>query len=293
MQVIYKIDKIFVVIYSTIIVLVGLFFTLLAKNLLLIPITLLVLAGYLYFALKRPLRRWKAVRNPFPQQWREYLNRVSRFYRLLNKDRKRHFERDVQIFLSDFPIRGIQNREIDPFLKLTIAAGIAVVLHGRLNWEPPTRDGVLVYPSERFNEDYELGKGDFAGEAPRNGPMIIAEGSLIFGLEHPGSGYNVIYHELAHYFDWEDGQAGGLPINRLPSSVIPYWKEIIHSEWQKAMEGNSVLRPYAGKNEAELFAVATEAFFETPLLLQKHHPELYELLRDFYNVDTVELISSS
>ncbi len=293
MQVIYKIDKIFVVTYSTIIVLVGLFFAFLAKSLLLIPITLLVLAIYLYFALKRSLRRWKAVRNSFPQRWREHLNRISRFYRLLNEDRKRHFERDVQIFLSDFPIRGIQNRDIDPFLKLTIAAGVATVLHGRPNWEPPTRDGVLVYPSERFNENYELGKGDFAGEAPRNGPMIIAEGSLIFSLEHPGSGYNVIYHELAHYFDWEDGQAGGLPINRLPSSVIPYWKKIIHNEWQKAMEGNSVLRPYAGKNEAELFAVATEAFFETPLLLQKHHPELYELLRDFYNVDTAELISSS
>ena len=39
---------------------------------------------------------------------------------------------------------------------------------------------------------------------------------------------------------------------------------------------------YAGTNEAEFFAVATETYFTRPLDLGYEHPELYALLGDFY-----------
>ena len=45
------------------------------------------------------------------------------------------------------------------------------------------------------------------------------------------------------------------------------------------------MRPYGGKNPAEFFAVATEAFFEKPLQMIKNTPDLYELLRKFYGCD--------
>ncbi|HLP44450.1 MAG TPA: zinc-dependent peptidase, partial [Candidatus Kapabacteria bacterium] len=100
--------------------------------------------------------------------------------------------------------------------------------------------------------------------------------SLEESSKNPSDGYNVIYHEMAHYFD----QAG---------ASIP-WRELFAGEWRKASAGRSFLRDYAGINEAELFAVATEAFFEKPWEMKEQSPELYEALKTFFNIDTVKIL---
>ncbi len=52
-----------------------------------------------------------------------------------------------------------------------------------------------------------------------------------------------------------------------------------------------VVRDDAGTNEAELFAVAVEAFFEQPNKLEKRDPELYSMLREYFNQDTAMLFT--
>ena len=47
----------------------------------------------------------------------------------------------------------------------------------------------------------------------------------------------------------------------------------------------TVLRPYAAQSPAEFFAVATETFFERPLLLRERHRALYDQLKAYYNQD--------
>ena len=47
----------------------------------------------------------------------------------------------------------------------------------------------------------------------------------------------------------------------------------------------SVLRLYGATNEAEFFAVATEAYFENAQLMRKLLPDLYGELRAFYGGD--------
>jgi MtfA peptidase len=42
------------------------------------------------------------------------------------------------------------------------------------------------------------------------------------------------------------------------------------------------LDPYASEHEAEFFAVASEAFFESPNALKREFPRLYELFTGFY-----------
>ena len=43
-----------------------------------------------------------------------------------------------------------------------------------------------------------------------------------------------------------------------------------------------MLRSYAASAPAELFAVATEQFFERPARLRARHPELFDALAAFY-----------
>ena len=42
---------------------------------------------------------------------------------------------------------------------------------------------------------------------------------------------------------------------------------------------------YGATNPAEFFAVATETFFEKPRQMEKHHQELFEVLKSYYRID--------
>jgi Mlc titration factor MtfA (ptsG expression regulator) len=59
-----------------------------------------------------------------------------------------------------------------------------------------------------------------------------------------------------------------------------YFKLRDRPPWQSC-----VLRDYGGKNEAEFFAVATEAFFERGAEMSERAPDLYAELRRFYRCD--------
>jgi len=48
------------------------------------------------------------------------------------------------------------------------------------------------------------------------------------------------------------------------------------------------LDAYGATNEAEFFAVATEAFFEQPRMLRRNAPDLYEQLSRYFRVDPAE-----
>jgi Mlc titration factor MtfA (ptsG expression regulator) len=290
MQIIYKIDILFTIIYSLSIFLVGSVFTMAAGNPVFIPVTLLVEMVYLYFALRHPYRRYRALKKPMPQQWRQILNLCSSFYRSLDEQGKQWFERDMLIFLSDFSIESIRRQEVDIKIKLLIASGFAALLYGRPYWEPPIKDGVLVYPGERFSKDYKIGIGNRVGQASVNSPLIVSEESLKHCFRQPGDSHNVVYHELAHYFDLEDGQADGIPAARMLPGKVERWRNIIQKEWEKALEGRSFLGSYAGTNEAETFAVAVEFFFENPQVMAANNPELYDALKDFFNVDTLKIM---
>lgn len=290
MQIIYKIDILFICIYSLLILLIGTAFAIASHSIVFIGIALLLEIIYLFFALKRPYKRYRALRQPTPKEWKQILTRCSSFYRNLDEESKQRFERDIRIFLSNFSVEGLRRQPVDIKMKLLVASGFAALLHGRPDWEPPIKDGVLVYPGERFNRDYQVGKGLLAGLASVNSPLIVTEKSLEQSFKNPDDGFNVIYHELAHYFDMEDGSADGVPSTRMSPEKSLQLKSIIHKEWQKALRGYSFLGTYAGTNEAEAFAVAVEFFFENPYKLKINNPDLYNALKDFFNIDTIKIM---
>jgi Mlc titration factor MtfA (ptsG expression regulator) len=64
------------------------------------------------------------------------------------------------------------------------------------------------------------------------------------------------------------------------------WVEVCTTAYDTVRaEGSPVLRPYAGTNPAEFFAVATEVFFNRPVDLFEYEPALYAELRNFYHQD--------
>jgi Mlc titration factor MtfA (ptsG expression regulator) len=290
MQVFYRIDRTFTWIYTIAIVVMGTATALALENPIILAITAIILGMTLFLNLKTPYQRLKASRAPFPAEWRDFLCKHSPFYNGLSDEERHLFEHNIKLFLHSYPITARQGHQVSPQTSLLVAAGVATVLHGRPNWEPPLADGVLIYPGERFNRDYQSGRGHIAGQASINSPMILTEGALQQSLEHPDDGFNVVIHELAHFFDLEDGVAEGIPYARIGQQRGQRWRTMIQREWQRAARGRSLLREYAGQNEAECFAVASEVFFERPWDLISDHPELYKALKAFYNLDTISIL---
>jgi hypothetical protein len=283
MQIISNLDKVFVAVYALLIPVVGLLVFLISGQALVLLFVPLLLVLYLGATLKKPLRRRRAAGTSLPPAWREFLHSHSAYYRGLDKSAKKTFERDIGLFFSDDNIAAIGGAEVSWQTRLLIGAGVASMLHGRPDWEPPLSDGITVYPGVSFDRNYEVEKGNIAGQAPERGPLLIAEESLKQGFADPRDGHNVLIHELAHFFDREQRKTSSRYPRRAGGASSGSWAGFLTAEWQRHLQHGSILPAYAALNEAEFFAVACEMFFENPRPLQAAHPELYEMLRDFFN----------
>lgn len=124
-----------------------------------------------------------------------------------------------------------------------------------------------------------------SGQAHHRGPVLISWNAARRSLRRPGLGENVVLHEFAHKLDMLDDFLDGTP--PLPDDgARTKWVEVCEMELSRLRRGEpGPLRPYAGTNPAEFFAVATEVFFDRPLALHDDRPELYRVLSEFYGQD--------
>ena len=245
---------------------------------------LVVLAVYLFFAFRKPLRRWRATRNPLPTEARDWLRAHVSMYRKLDAPIRSRFDRDVLIILDEWIFESVNGIKITPEMKVGVAAGAALLLHGRPDWELPHRQSVLFYP-EHFDEDYILGgEGDFDGMAHEQGPVILSTKAMKESWAHGSDGENVVLHELAHLLDYETQFADGVPSLIDPRSTVA-WQALVKKEMQRIEDGRSMLDSYGATEPAEFFAVAVETFFERPDAMAKRHPKLFAALEALFNLD--------
>ena len=124
------------------------------------------------------------------------------------------------------------------------------------------------------------------GHTTARGPVFIAWDAVERDLAAAEPATNVVLHEFAHKLDAHSGVMDGTP--RLhDEEQLRQWIEVCSGELAALRRGESsrVLRPYAATNPSEFFAVATESFFQQPVALQAHKPQLYGVLAGFYGQD--------
>ena len=239
-----------------------------------------VLAISVWIALRQPLRRRRAVQRDAPEL-RAVLDRFWPWIELVDRG---PFERDVKIVLEEWTFEGVDGVDVSLDMKVGVAAGAALLLHGRPEWELPSRQSVIFYP-DRFDADYISEEtGDFDGMAHQQGPIILSSKAIEESWADPYDGSNVVLHELAHLLDYENEFADGVPSLVDPGSTVA-WRELVRKETKRVRMGRSMLRRYAAKNHAEFFAVAVENFFERPQVMEERHPELYAALKALFNLD--------
>ncbi len=196
-------------------------------------------------------------------------------------------------FIAEKQWSGAQGLQLTPRIQVAIALQACLpILHLGLAWYAGWV-GIVVYPGDfviprrMIDEDgvvheYE---DEVMGEAWYGGPVLIS------WFEHPedAEGINVVIHEFAHKLDMKSGDADGLPPMHEGMSR-QRWIEVMSKAFddlqRRVDRGEETpLDPYAAELPTEFFAVASEAFFETPDLLKREYPDVYEQLRLFYRQD--------
>jgi MtfA peptidase len=250
----------------------------------------------LFSWLKRRRRR-QLLAQPFPSEWLDILTSNVAYYHLLADTEQAKLRDDLRVFIAERQWEGCGGLEMTEEIQVTVAAQACLLVLARDIDLFRRVQTILVYPTgyraptqePMGGETYLESESARLGEAHYGGPVILSWDEVLEGGRHPGGGSNLVLHEFAHQLDMLDGSMDGTP--PLDSrKQARRWRKVMSMEFRRlsradAVGRTSLLDPYGLTNEAEFFAVATETFFDQPGPLRDEHPELYDLLREYYRQD--------
>jgi MtfA peptidase len=250
-------------------------------------------------------------------RWRAALAQLP-FLRGLSTEEGEALRQRAAWVLASKSFSGAHGFDVTDDIMLSIALQAALPI---LWLDPVLYEGwteIIVYPGGFLIPRSDMDESgvvheyvqEASGEAWEGGPLILSwEDSRDGGSR----GANVVIHEFAHKLDLYASEADGMPgLHAHPDLRPAEWQRVLHdafdrfelavtriedaipkdvdpesedaSPWFDALPMDA----YAATDEAEFFAVSSEAFFIDPLPLQAALPEWYELLRRYYRQDPAQ-----
>ena len=243
---------------------------------------------------------WFRRRAALAEDWEQIVERAVAHWAFLDDDERDVLAGHIEGLVTTKRWEAANGFELTDEIRTVISAQAGLLVLG-LDLDAYADVGtIIVHPSTmrfRRTSQGEIagtvvdGDVDLLGEASYQGPVVIACDAARFGARHPERGHDVVLHEFAHKLDMLDHVVDGTP--PLPDQAArERWVEVCTHEYGllRAGNGGPLLDPYGATDPAEFFAVATEVFFNRPVEVEEHKPELYEVLRDFYRQDPAERV---
>jgi len=253
----------------------------------------------------KKMRRRRLRKKPFPAEWSLMLEQNLPLYSRLSPADRQELHGHIQVFLAEKYFEGCAGLTVTVEMKVTIAAQACVLLLHRKTDYYPKLVSILVYPGTYLAHHRERDSAGLVteglqprqGESWSHGTVVLSWDDVRAGAADAQDGHNVVYHEFAHQLDIEDGRLADGSVALPRSSMYGAWSRILGREYAAlkkdvAAGRETVLDSYAATSPAEFFAVATECFFETPVLLKTKHPQLYAELKLYYNQDPAAEVAS-
>jgi Mlc titration factor MtfA (ptsG expression regulator) len=228
-------------------------------------------------------RRARLEAEPFPQHWHDFIDENFALVKRLSPEERERLHDLVQVFVAEKNWEGCGGLEMTDEVRVTVAAQACFLIVGREHALYEDVESILVYPAVMKTPDGTA----ILGQAHLKGPTILAWTDVLQGGRGKGK-RNVVFHEFAHKIDMVDGTIDGTP--PLPRAELRTWAEVCSEVFLQLRDHveddrRTFLDEYGATNEAEFFAVATEAYFMQPAKLEQEHPELFAVLADFYRFD--------
>lgn len=255
--------------------------------------------------------------------WQSTLRQLPFLDRLDSEERTR-LKALSERLLARKPVSGAKGFEVSDEVAVLIAAQACVLVLNLDLALYDDMSAVIVFPDAfgvRQQHVDEAGvvhewEEDLAGEAVEQGGAVALSWFDVELQQEPGATHNIVIHEFAHKIDMGRGAANGCPpfvrdlheperlrdwptvfgaayedfcarVDRLEDALPEDFDadHAQHAELYDALAINLPLDPYAARDPAEFFAVASEAFFVAPQPLAAAYPEVYRKLGAYYRQD--------
>ena len=241
-------------------------------------------------------RRWLLSR-PFPKDWLRVLEQKIPVYNKLPPDLKEKLKQRITIFLDEKKFEGCGGMEMTDEKRLVIAAYACILILEETSDYYGDLQSILVYPDDYVAPVHDEGEGGIVsvgyesrkGEYWGMGSIVLSWKDIERNLYTYKDGQNLIYHEFSHLLDDRYGLTAG--ISETGEAIRDdEWSRILAKTYRRLnrdsrMGRGHILDLYGAQHPAELFSVATEAFFEKPADVKRSLPDLYNLFRSFYQLD--------
>ncbi len=252
-------------------------------------IIVLVVIVFSFFKTTKP----KEVRiETIPLHWHSLLTKNVLFYKNLTIEDQLYFRKQVLSFLNTVHIEAVEFK-LEELDRLLVASSAVIPVFNFDNWSYPNINTVLVYP-DYFNEKLQFATehkdrniGGLVGTGRFENQMILSKKALYHGFSNKTDKGNTGIHEFVHLLDKLDGVVDGIPKALISNENISLWLDLIHKKMEAINNDESDIRHYGGTSRIEFFAVASEYFFERPMLLKRKHPELHKMLSECFNFDSL------
>lgn len=257
---------------------------------------------------------WK--KQPLPEECQKLLSGspLVPFWNGLDDALRYRISRDMQVLLNEKAWEGCGGLTLTDEHRWIISAHAALMMAGEISDYFPHLDSILLYPQKyvaTVEEEYEggimsTGEEVRSGESWEGGALVLSweeirEGGItkmdVYNDGRPVDIYNnLIFHEFAHQIDQELGITYRVESllhsngdddsdrDRFPwiEAFTPHFSRFLE---QVRRRRPLLFDPYGAEHPAEFFAVVTEAFFGIPKRFKTEEPELYELMKELYNLD--------
>lgn len=252
-------------------------------------VALLVLGIGSLWLWHRQRRHLRAI-SPLPEGWREALYAQIPQAAWVPQSLRALYESRVEQFLQRkrFVACGGLGR-ISDAQRLAVAGYAGLLLLRPDAQVFPALRSVLLYPDAFLVPQTEPDEDGLVPDEPEerlgeswSGERVVLSWADVEAALQ-GDEVNVVVHEFAHQLDDEAPGSEGAPRLR----DYARWSEVMQREYERLQRHRRppVLDPYGAESPGEFFGVVTEAFFQRPAELRRHHAELYGLLADYYRLD--------
>ena len=232
------------------------------------------------------MTREELLKQQLTDEQRKILSDCSALYNRLPSDLKTKLEGLMHVFLHEVAFEVKDFDKVTEVMRICVAAEACVLILDRGYNSYWKLKRVTISKELLKNE-----RGVWAGWAGRRNVSLHWD-AVLHGMKQGNDNHNIILHEFAHVLDQaDDAQAQSIPVAE-DSVDRPKWEELFKREYSrikaayKAGRAHAV-REYALSDEAEFFTCATESFFERPKELKKYNPEIYDILKDYYGLDSL------
>jgi Mlc titration factor MtfA (ptsG expression regulator) len=226
---------------------------------------------------------WYDFRKKIKLSQRNILKQEFSFYQRLSVKQQQIFEHRVARFMVRYKLIGNGGFVVTNQCRVLVAATYVMLTFGMRHYLIDVFDKIIIYSYPYFSTiSQEYHKGEFN---PGMKILVFSWNDFQEGFRYDNDNLNLGLHEFSHALCFH-----GLK-SRDESSIVfadaynKMQRYLTETDVLSRLVNSEYFRIYAYTNQLEFLAVIFEHFFETPKLLKRQFPELYNFVREMINFD--------